>query len=122
MPLGHAVQLSALDEKKCPGSHDTHLAASCVGQSLPVAPVPPEHVHLFVAQTRLFEPLQATVSYSLPAHSGAHVSQEAPVLKYLLPVHEMHLAVLCVGHAVPVAPVPPEHVHVFKVHVSPALR
>ena len=35
----------------------------------------------------------------------------APLLKYLLPVHAVHLAVLCVGQAVPVAPVPPEHVH-----------
>ena len=35
------------------------------------------------------------------------------MLKYLLPVHETHLAVLCVGHAVPVATVPPEHVQTF---------
>ena len=45
----------------------------------------------------------------------------APLLKYLLPVHDAHLASLCVGQSIPSAPVPPEHVHVVKVHASPAL-
>ena len=35
------------------------------------------------------------------------------MLKYLLPVHDAHLAVLCVGQELPVAPVPPEHVQTF---------
>jgi hypothetical protein len=49
--------------------------------------------------------------------SSEHAARKArhllPLLKYVLPVHEMHLAVLCVGQELPVAPVPPEHVQTF---------
>ena len=38
------------------------------------------------------------------------------MLRYLLPVHDAHLAVLCVGQAVPVAPVPPEQVQTLFLH------
>ena len=92
--------------------HDAHLLVLCVGQELPVAPVPPVHVHCFVAQARLFEPLQATDSYLLESQAALHVLQD-PELKYLLASHDAHLAVLCVGQELPVAPVPPEHVQTF---------
>ena len=98
---GHAPLLKYLLPE-----HDAHLAVLCVGQELPVAPVPPVHVHCFVAQARLFEPLQATDSYLLESQASLHVLQD-PELKYLLASHDTHVV-----HAVPVAPVPPEHVHV----------
>ena len=72
-----------------------------------------------VAQTRLFEPLQATVSYSLLAHAAAHVSQD-PELKYLSASHDAHLAAPCVGQSSPAAPVPPTHVHCFETLAPPS--
>ena len=80
-----------------------------------MAPVPPLHVHVFVEQTR-FRVMLGEIDWYSPA-SSEHAARKArhllPLLKYVLPVHEMHLAVLCVGQELPVAPVPPEHVQTF---------
>ena len=51
VPAAHAVQ--EIPYLKYPDLHDAHLAVLCVGQELPVARVPPEHVQTFVEQTRL---------------------------------------------------------------------
>ena len=78
----------------------------------PVAGDPLLHVQTFVEQTRL----RVVVVGDADSYSASeHVLQarQAPLLKYLLPVHDAHLAVLCVGQELPVAPVPPEHVQTF---------
>ena len=38
------------------------------------------------------------------------------MLKYLPLLHDAHAAVLCVGQAVPLAAVPPEHVQTLVLH------
>ena len=88
--------------------HDAHLAVSCVGQELTVAPVPPEHVQIFVEQTRLRVVLGDVDSYCALEHTSQ--SRHASLLKYLLPVHDTHLGPLLV-HAAPVAGDPLLHVH-----------
>ena len=83
--------------------HDAHLAVLCVGQSVPDAPVPPMHVHCFVTQARLFEPLQATDSYSLASHAALHVSQalsEFPASEYR-PASQSAQAVFVLTYFVP---------------------
>ena len=81
---------------------------------MPVAPVPPEHVQTLVLHTRLRVVVGAVDSYWELEHTVQ--AGHAPLLKYLLPVQDAHLAVLCAGQAVPVAPVPPEHVQTLVLH------
>ena len=92
-----------------------HFAWLCVGHAVPVAPVPLAHVHVFVEQTRFRVVVGETDSYSPAAseHEARHAGQE-PLLKYRPELQDTHLGLPCVGHAVPVAAVPPEHVHVFN--------
>ena len=88
--------------------HDAQLAVACVGQALPVAPVPPEHVQTFIEQSRLRVVVGDVASYSASEH--VLQARHAPLLKYLLPVHDTHLGPLLV-HAAPVAGDPLLHVH-----------
>ena len=109
---GHALLLRYRSPEQA-----THFAPPLAGQSMPVAPVPPEQVHLLVEHTRLRVVVGDTDSYSPAAseHAARHAGQ-APRLKYLLPVQDAHEATPFVGHADPVVPTPPEHVQRLIAH------
>ena len=74
----------------------------------PVAGDPLLHVQTFVEQTRLRVVVGDVASYSASEH--VLQARHAPLLKYLLPVHDTHLGPLLV-HAAPVAGDPLLHVH-----------
>ena len=89
-----------------------------MAQAVPVAPVPSEHVQAFVEQTRLRVMVGDVDSYCALEHTSQ--SRHAPLLKYLLPVHDTHLGPLLV-HADPVAGDPVGHVHMNAAHDVPSL-
>ena len=100
--------------KYLPLLHDAHAAVLCVGQAVPLAAVPPEHVQTLVLHTRLRVVVGDVDWYWELEHTVQ--AGHAPLLKYLPLVQDAHLAVLCVGQAVPVAPVPPEQVQTLFLH------
>jgi hypothetical protein len=78
-------------------------------------------VQIFVEQTRLRVVDGEVDSYSPSEHAARHAGH-SPLLRYLLPVQATHFASPLFGHAVPVAAVPPEHVHVMLTQVLPLAK
>ena len=117
-PLVHAHVFFAqvLPVIRYPALHELQILPWWLMHADPVAGDPLLHVQTFVEQTRLRVVVGDVDSYCALEHTRQ--SRHAPLLKYLLPVHAAHLAVLCVGQELPVAPVPPEHVQTFCSHVD----